>query len=69
MANSPPQKRCSRTKLGPQRYVTKTRNAFDGKDIIERTESGYAFLDPGFDLWFKREILRKKVRVLEVDEQ
>ena len=37
----------------------------EGKDIIERTEEGYAFLDPGFELWFKREFLGKKVRVAE----
>jgi hypothetical protein len=45
--------------------VTKTRDALEGKDIIERTQEGYAFLDPGFELWFKREFLGKRVTVAE----
>jgi uncharacterized protein len=50
-------------RIGTPRNVTKTRDALEGRDIIERTPEGYAFLDPGFELWFKREFLGRKVRV------
>jgi hypothetical protein len=52
-------------RIGTPRNVTKTRDALEGKDIIERTQEGYAFLDPGFELWFKREFLGKRVTVAE----
>lgn len=56
-------------RLGTPRNVTKTRDSLENKDLIERTDSGYAFLDPGFELWFKREFLGQKVRLAEkVDE-
>jgi uncharacterized protein len=53
-------------RLGTPRNVTKTRNSLEGKDIIERTRKGYAFLDPGFELWFKREFLGRPVKIAEV---
>jgi hypothetical protein len=52
-------------RLGTPRNASKTRDALEGKDIIERTERGYAFLDPGFELWFKREFLGTPVRLVE----
>jgi len=52
-------------RLGTPRNVSKTRDALEGKDLIERTADGYAFLDPGFELWFKREFLGKPVKVAE----
>jgi hypothetical protein len=45
--------------------ICSTHDALEGKDLIERTPTGYAFLDPGFELWFKWEILEKKVRAVE----
>lgn len=52
-------------RIGTPRNVTKTRDTLESRDIIERTESGYAFLDPGFELWFKREFMGRKVAVME----
>ncbi|MDQ3101789.1 MAG: ATP-binding protein, partial [Bacteroidota bacterium] len=54
-------------KLGTPRNATKARDVLIGKDIIERTKAGFAFLDPGFELWFKREFLGKPV-VLKLDQ-
>ena len=48
-------------KLGTPRNATKARDVLIGKDIIERTKEGFAFLDPGFELWFKREFLGRPV--------
>ncbi len=39
--------------------------AFGTKDQIERTKEGWAFLIPGFELWFKREFLRLPAKVAE----
>jgi uncharacterized protein len=52
-------------RLGTPRNVTKTRDSLEGRDMIERTPEGYAFLDPGFELWFKREFLGVAVKVAE----
>ncbi len=52
-------------RLGTPRNVTKTRDALEGKDLIERTPTGYAFLDPGFELWFKWEFLGRPVRMAQ----
>lgn len=50
-------------RLGTSRNVQKTRISLEGRDILERTPQGYAFLDPGFELWFKREFLGVPVRM------
>ena len=52
-------------RLGTPRNVQKTRISLENKDIIDRTPSGYHFLDPVFELWFKREFLRKRVGLAE----
>lgn len=52
-------------RLGTPRHVQKTREALEQKDIIDRTPEGYSFLDPVLELWFKREFLRKQVRLAE----
>lgn len=52
-------------RLGTPRNVQKTREALEHKDIIDRTPEGYSFLDPVFELWFKREFLRRKVGLAE----
>jgi len=52
-------------RLGTSRNVQKARMALENKDLIERTPTGWAFLDPGFELWFKREFLGKPARVAQ----
>jgi len=52
-------------RLGTSRNVQKARMVLENKDLIERTKEGYAFLDPGFELWFKREFLGKAAKVAE----
>ncbi|MBK8499558.1 MAG: ATP-binding protein [Flavobacteriales bacterium] len=52
-------------RLGTSRNVQKARAVLEGKDLIERTTDGYAFLDPGFELWFKREFLGIPAKVWE----
>ncbi|MEO8068189.1 MAG: ATP-binding protein [Flavobacteriales bacterium] len=47
-------------RLGTPRNVQKARIALEGKDLIERTTQGWSFLDPGFELWFRREFLGQK---------
>jgi uncharacterized protein len=49
-------------RLGTSRNVQKTRISLEGRDLLDRTPQGYAFLDPGFELWFKREFLGMAVR-------
>ena len=50
-------------RLGTPRNVQKTRISLEGKDILDRTPEGYAFLDPGFELWFRREFLGVPVKL------
>ncbi|MEO8590149.1 MAG: ATP-binding protein [Flavobacteriales bacterium] len=52
-------------RLGTSRNVQKARMALENKDLIERAPKGWAFLDPGFELWFKREFLGKPARVAQ----
>ena len=44
-------------RLGTPRNVQKAREALEAKDIVERVKGGWAFLDPGFELWFRREFM------------
>lgn len=41
-------------KLGTPRNVSKNKQILINEDIIQETESGYEFLDPSFELWFKK---------------
>lgn len=41
-------------KLGTPRNVSKNKTTLINDDIIQETESGYEFLDPSFELWFKK---------------
>lgn len=50
-------------RLGTSRNVQKARKVLEGKDLIERTNDGWAFLDPGFALWFEREYLGRPVQL------
>ena len=43
--------------------MQKARKVLEGKDLIERTNDGWAFLDPGFALWFEREYLGRPVQL------
>lgn len=52
-------------RLGTSRNVQKARMALEHKDLIDRSPEGYNFLDPGFELWFKREFLGIPARVTE----
>ncbi len=38
------------------------------KDLIERTSDGWAFLDPGFALWFEREYLGDRCVLWHCDQ-
>ncbi len=40
-------------RLGTPRNVQKAREALEQRDAIERTTTGWAFLDPAFELWFR----------------
>lgn len=41
--------------LGAPRTITKNKQILTERDLIERSEAGYRFVDPVFELWFKRE--------------
>lgn len=41
--------------LGSPNNVTKNRNVLMEKDLIHQSENEYIFLDPAFELWFRRE--------------
>lgn len=40
--------------LGTSYNVTKNKRILLGKDIIENTEKGFEFLDPVFEIWFRK---------------
>lgn len=42
-------------KLGTPRNVSKNRDMLLRNDYIDRTEAGFEFLDPAFELWFKKQ--------------
>ncbi len=50
-------------RLGTPRNVQKAREGLEAKDIVERTPQGWAFLDPGFELWFRRAFMGEPVRL------
>lgn len=50
-------------RLGTPRNVQKAREGLEAKDIVERTAEGWGFLDPGFELWFRREFMHQPARV------
>lgn len=41
--------------LGSPRTITKNKQLLTERDLIERSGEGYRFVDPVFELWFKRE--------------
>jgi AAA+ ATPase superfamily predicted ATPase len=41
-------------KLGTPRNVSKNKNILINEDIIHETSNGFEFLDPAFELWFKK---------------
>ena len=41
--------------LGTPRTITKNKSAIVKKDLVEKTKTGFRFVDPVFELWFKRE--------------
>ncbi|HKK39970.1 MAG TPA: hypothetical protein VJ949_11175 [Cryomorphaceae bacterium] len=43
--------------LGTPRNVSKNKLILEQKDIIESGETGFEFLDPAFELWFKKTFL------------
>jgi len=52
-------------RLGTPRNVQKARIVLESKDIIERTGSGWGFLDPGFELWFRREFMGTPLQLMD----
>ncbi len=44
-------------RLGTPRNVQKAREVLEANDVIERLKDGWGFLDPGFELWFRREFM------------
>lgn len=44
----------SRYKLGTPRNVSKNRDILIKNDIMQRKGSGFEFLDPAFELWFRQ---------------
>jgi len=44
----------SRYKLGTPRNVSKNRDILIKNDIVQRKGSGFEFLDPAFELWFRQ---------------
>lgn len=43
--------------IGTPRNITKNRNSLEGKDIIDTTNSGIVFIDPLFEIWFRKNVL------------
>jgi len=41
--------------LGTPRNVSKNKTLLINNDIIHKTESQYEFVDPAFELWFKKQ--------------
>jgi len=44
-------------RLGTPRNVSKNKALLINNDIIEESESGYYFVDPAFELWFRKSFL------------
>ena len=44
-------------RLGTPRNVQKAREVLEANDVIERVKDGWGFLDPGLELWFRREFM------------
>ena len=51
-------------RLGTPRNVQKARQMLEAKDLVERTKEGWGFLDPGFELWFRREFMNEVVTLV-----
>ena len=47
-------------RLGTPRNILKNKQLLLEKDIIDRQEGRYLFLDPAFEIWFKRIFVRKR---------
>lgn len=47
----------SRYKLGTPRNVSKNRDILINNDIVQRKGSGFEFIDPAFELWFRQYFL------------
>lgn len=45
--------------LGTPRNVSKNKQILIKNDIIDETENGYEFIDPAFELWFKKQFMNK----------
>jgi hypothetical protein len=43
--------------IGTPGNITKNRNILEGKDIIDTTGEKILFIDPLFEIWFKRKVL------------
>ncbi len=50
-------------RLGTPRNVQKAREVLEANDVIERTKAGWDFLDPGFELWFRREFMAQAAAI------
>ena len=50
-------------RLGTPRNVQKAREILEARDVIERGKDTYAFLDPGFELWFRREFIGESINL------
>ena len=45
-------------RLGTPRNVTKNRDILINNDLIHETGGKYEFLDPVFEIWFKKEFFK-----------
>lgn len=54
-------------RLGTPRNVQKARETLEANDVIERVKTGWGFLDPGFELWFRREFMDQPAAVTGQD--
>ena len=43
--------------IGTPRNITKNRNILEGRDIIDTADKKILFIDPLFEIWFKRNVL------------
>ncbi|MGZ3884170.1 MAG: AAA family ATPase [Bacteroidia bacterium] len=47
--------------LGTPRNISKNKLSLIKQDILEETEKGYEFLDPAFELWFRKTVMKTNV--------
>lgn len=46
-------------RLGTPRNVSKNKTLLINNDVIGESEDGYYFLDPAFELWFRKSFLNQ----------